>query len=103
MSHICAKGGSCKGSHPLICRDYGCAVEQHRRYQFSQQPPSGGDLDRAAKLGDTLAAAQRCVDALDEVRRRPSLATTASFQLEADKAITAHTTALAAYFKTSAS
>jgi hypothetical protein len=59
-------------------------------------------LHRAELLGDTLAAAQRCVDALDEVRRRPSLATTASFQLEADKAITAATEALAAYFAASA-
>lgn len=53
---------------------------------------------RAIRLGDALAAAQECVDLLDEVRRRPQLAKDASFKLQAEEAITKHTHALAAYF-----
>lgn len=36
---MCADGGSCKGTHPLICRDHGCGIEAHREYQKQRQAP----------------------------------------------------------------
>jgi len=49
----CAKGGRCKGSHPLICEDHGCAFDT-----MNTQAPTADAIRLAVKLSGHGACEQ---------------------------------------------
>ncbi len=59
MAAVCAKGGRCKGTHPLICRDNGCGVEVARATRASREELS---TDWLAVFGRELRAEEKRIE-----------------------------------------